>query len=87
MKYRFELDKTGDYTLAELAEYSQPTLDMPWYESGATARLLQGRVVLSELLSQTRLNMMVALSCTHTLPPPVSDVAPTAQDIVQMGSG
>jgi len=83
----FQLGKAGDYTLAELAEYSQPTLDMPWYESGATARLLQGRVVLSELLSQTRLNMLVALSCTRTLPPPISEPWGKAQGWQTMEGG
>lgn len=71
----FQLGKTGDYTLAELAEYSQPMCetDIPWNEGRATARVLQGRMVLAELLSQTRLNMLVALSCTRTRPPPVSE--------------
>lgn len=85
----FQLGKTGDYTLAELAEYSQPTCetDTSWYESGVTARVLQGRVVLAELLSQARLNMLVALSCTRTLPPPVSEPWGKAPEWQKMEGG
>ncbi|GCD60463.1 hypothetical protein NBRC3280_3082 [Acetobacter pasteurianus NBRC 3280] len=73
MSRMFDLGKTGDYTLAEIAEYTDPEVHVPWYENEALTRVELGRVVLRKLLSMCRLNMMVALSGAKVPPPPTSE--------------
>ena len=69
----FRPKKAGDYTLAEIAEYTDPEVHVPWYENEALTRVELGRVVLRKLLSMCRLNMMVALSGAKVPPPPTSE--------------
>lgn len=74
----FALDPEGDSGLETFARkvcgsaWEHSGADN-WYDPPAVKRVLQARLVLAALLGLSRPNMLVALSCAHTLPPPVTE--------------